>query len=515
MVVLFDLETTDPDRFETRSQGVGVPVIAHIGRVHDPSQPNERRVLPEIELVDQHLEAAFRTSMRVLGSGGVEGTGILIRSRPEYLFGRYVHDLGLGVDELADQPRACDPVGLRAFPRDPLHARGTLWRMKEEEATGAEPGLRDYVRYFLGLGTWGFGGPIATVGYMQRDLVEERHWLEREDFLNGVALGQTMPGPLAAQVVMWVGYLQRGPLGALATAVPFILPSYLLVLTVAVLYVHFQGLEIVQALFYGIAPAVMAIIAIAAVKLARLTDGRDARLWVITALTLLVTSVTGAEIALLFLVAGFVIAFWESPPRFHGSGSSAIVALPQLHPLLAVAAPSEQLVVLALFFLKAGAFIFGSGLAIVPFLREGVVVQHHWLTERQFLDAVAMGLITPGPVVITAAFIGYLVHGALGASVATLAIFTPIYLGVAVPARWFIRHKDHPFVKGFVQGATAAAAGAIAGATVVLTRSAVVDWPTVGIAVVSLAFMIRFKNREPVLVLLAALAGLLLHPLAI
>ncbi|MDP9242431.1 MAG: chromate efflux transporter [Actinomycetota bacterium] len=386
--------------------------------------------------------------------------------------------------------------------------------MNGEETTGAQPGLRDFVRYFLGLGTWGFGGPIATVGYMQRDLVEERRWLRREDFLNGVALGQTMPGPLAAQVVMWVGYLQRGALGALATAIPFILPSYVLVLTVAVLYVHFQGLEVVQALFYGIAPAVMAIIAVSAVKLAQLTDGRDVRLWVLTVLTLLVTAVTGAEIALLFLAAGFLIAFWEAPPRFRGSANPATVSLPQVHLLIAaIAAPSEQLVVLTLFFLKAGAFIFGSGLAIVPFLREGVVVQHHWLTERQFLDAVAMGLITPGPVVITAAFIGYLVHGGLGALVATLAIFTPIYLGVAIPARWFIRHKDHPFVKGFVKGATAAAAGAIAGATVILTRTAVVDWPTVGIAIVSLAFVVRFKNREPVLVLLAALAGLLLHPL--
>lgn len=286
----------------------------------------------------------------------------------------------------------------------------------ESAAPGASVSFARFVRYFLGLGTWGFGGPIATVGYMQRDLVEKRGWVSRQDFVNGVALGQTMPGPLAAQVVMWVGYLQRGALGALGTSLIFILPSFVLVLTVAFFYVQYQGLVVVQAIFYGVAPAVMA-------------------------------------------------------------------------------------------------FIFGSGLAIVPFLREGVVVQHDWLTERQFLDAVAMGLITPGPVVITAAFIGYLVGGFAGAGIATLAIFTPIYLGVVIPGKWFIRHQDNAQVKAFVKGATAAAAGAIGGATIVLTRGAVVDLQTLGILLVSLLFVWRFKNKEPVLVLFAAAAGIALKGL--
>ena len=373
--------------------------------------------------------------------------------------------------------------------------------------------LRRFVRYFLGLGTWGFGGPIATVGYMQRDLVERRGWLGRGEFLNGVALGQTMPGPLAAQVVMWVGYLQAGALGALATAIPFILPSFVLVLGVAVVYVQYQGLGVIQSLFYGIAPAVMAVLAVAAVKLARLTDGTDARLWVISAATLLVTAVTGAEIALLFVAAGLVMMVWEAPPRFLRRGSHSAVVLPAAPGLLLGTATGGTLLALGLFFLKAGAFIFGSGLAIVPFLREGVVVQHHWLTAREFLDAVAIGLISPGPVVITAAFIGYLVGGFAGAGVATIAIFLPIYLGVVIPGRWFIRHKDSPRVQGFVKGATAAAAGAIGGATIVLAKGAIVDWPTAGIALVALGFVLRFKNREPLLVLLAAIAGLLLHPL--
>lgn len=371
-----------------------------------------------------------------------------------------------------------------------------------------------FVRYFLGLGTWGFGGPIATVGYMQRDLVERRRWLDRQDFLNGVALGQTMPGPLAAQVVMWVGYLRNGPLGALATALVFILPSFILVLAVAVVYVQYQGLAVVQAIFYGVAPAVMAIIAVAAVKLARLTNQRDVRLWTISAFILAVTALTGAEIALLFIAAGLVMVLWDAPPKWLGrlrrQSTSMVLALPTHFTLGTGTATAGTLLALGLFFLKAGAFIFGSGLAIVPFLREGVVEQHGWLTEREFLDAVAMGLITPGPVVITAAFIGYLVGGFTGAAIATVAIFIPIYLGVVIPGRWFIRHRDNASVRAFVKGATAAAAGAIGGATIVLTRGSVVDLRTLAILLASLLFVWRFKNKEPILVVLAAGVGIML-----
>ncbi|MDP9223963.1 MAG: chromate efflux transporter [Actinomycetota bacterium] len=366
------------------------------------------------------------------------------------------------------------------------------------------------LKYFLHLGTFGFGGPIATVGYMQRDLVERRRWLESEEFLNGVALGQTMPGPLAAQVAMWVGFLQRGAAGALAVAVVFIIPSFIVVLTIAFFYVRFNGLDWVQALFYGIAPGVMAIIAIAATKLARLTNGRDYRLWAISLVIMLVTAITGAEVAVLFVAAGLLMIVLDAPPRSLRRGATG--ALPPLaHSLLVGTASAGALMSLGLFFLKAGAFIFGSGLAIVPFLREGVVNQHHWLNSRQFLDAVAMGLITPGPVVITATFIGYLVGGFAGAVVATIAIFTPIYLGVVVPGGWFMRHRHNPQIQAFVKGATAAAAGAIAGATIVLTRQAVVDVPTMVIAVGALALLWRFKLQEPVIVLLAGVAGLLLH----
>jgi chromate transporter len=387
-----------------------------------------------------------------------------------------------------------------------------------EPAEPVEPvAFRRILRYFLRLGTIGFGGPIATVGYMQRDLVERHGWIDRKDFLDGVALGQTMPGPLAAQVAMWVGYLRGRSRGALAVAAAFIAPSFAMVVGVGALYVHSSGLSVVQSLFYGIAPAVMAIIAIAAFKLVRLTDHQDLRLWTISALVFALTAVTGSEPILVILGAGVLMVLIDARPSLHWPGRAGRSRPPRVVPLLlsgrglAAAAAGGTLVSLGLFFLKTGAVVFGSGLAIVPFMRDGVVAQHHWLTQRQFLDAVAMGLITPGPVVITAGFIGYLVAGLPGAIVATVAIFTPIYLGVIVPGPWFLRHRDNKQVKAFVSGATAAAAGALTGAVVVLTRQAVVDWPTAAIAVGALGLLWRYKVPEPLMVAGAGALGILLH----
>lgn len=391
-------------------------------------------------------------------------------------------------------------------------AQPTSLEPTADTAEARSVGFGRLLLYFLELGSLGFGGPIATVGYMQRDLVEQRRWMPKQDLLDGIALGQTMPGPLAAQVAMWVGYLKRGALGALATAGAFIAPSFLIVLVIGWAYVRYQGLPVVQSLFYGISPAVIAIIVLAAWKLARLTDARDARLWAITILVGVVTAVTGTEVALLIVAAGLVILLWDAPPGWiPWRRAAASLRLPlQWLPSLGSLAGGSILLALFLFFLKAGAFIFGSGLAIVPFLRQGVVLENHWLTERQFLDAVAVGLITPGPVVITAVFIGYLVAGLPGAIVSGLGIFAPIYLGVVIPGRWFIRHRNDRRVRAFVKGATAGAAGAIAGATVVLARGAIIDLPTALIAAGGLVYLwrLKFRLKEPALIFATGVIGL-------
>ncbi len=377
-----------------------------------------------------------------------------------------------------------------------------------------ETGLRPLAAYFLRLGALGFGGPAALVGAMHRDLVRGRRWLSEEDYSLALALAQLMPGPLAAQCAIAIGFLLRGVAGATVVGLAFILPSFVMVLGLAALYVAYGGLWWMQALFYGIGAAVIDIIALAAYKLARNTNKRDPLLWGIFAVLLVLTVVTQTELALAFILAGLAVLLAKAPPRWRKARVSALALAPWPlllpAPSLALGVSGGLLLTIFLFFVKAGSFVFGSGLAIVPFLYEGVVRQHGWLNEQQFRDAVAVAMITPGPVVITVAFIGYLVAGFGGAVAAAVGIFLPVYLLTIIPAPWVRRHRDQPQLKAFAQGATAAATGAIAGAVIVLGGRAIVDVPTALIALGSLGVLWRYKVPEPVLVAVAGALGLAL-----
>jgi chromate transporter len=373
--------------------------------------------------------------------------------------------------------------------------------------------LRELLAYFLRLGTFGFGGPIALAGYMQRDLVEARGWVSRADYLEGLAFSQLSPGPLAAQLAMYIGWLRSGFIGATLVGAAFILPSFLMAIVVAALYVHFGSLPWIQGVFYGIGAAVIAIIVRSAIKLVRTTVRKDLLLWTIFAVLALTTAWTQSEIIWLFILSGVVAMLIKASPLL--SRSHAPVFLISANPLLAGIhgiASVATVGTLFLFFLKAGAFVFGSGLAIVPFLYGGVVAKFHWLTERQFVDAVAVAMITPGPVVITAAFIGYLVAGVFGAILAALAVFAPPYLIILFGAPYYRRFAQNQQVKAFVQGVTAAAVGAIAGAAYILARRSLIDIPTVAIAIVALTLlMLTKKIPEPIMILAAGAVGLLLH----
>ena len=373
--------------------------------------------------------------------------------------------------------------------------------------------LSDLARYFLWLGTTGFGGPIALVGFMQRDLVEERHWFSAEEYREGLALAQLAPGPLAAQLAMYLGWARGGALGAAVVGLAFVLPSFVMVLALALGYLHFGGLAWMQGAFYGIGAAVIAIIARSAVKLTRLTLGRDALLWGLFAVAALVTAWTESEIVWVFLGAGVLAMLVRAWPSTRASSATALALLPPgLFAGLAGPATHETLWRIAWYFTEAGAFVFGSGLAIVPFLHGGVVREFGWLNERQFLDAVAVAMITPGPVVITVGFIGYLVAGPVGAVVAALATFLPCYVFTVVPAPHFKRWSRNVAVRAFCDGVTAAATGAIAGAAFVLGRRAVVDIPTLAIAASVLGVAWRFRRiPEPLLILSAGLVGVLLQ----
>jgi chromate transporter len=368
--------------------------------------------------------------------------------------------------------------------------------------------------YFLRLGTLGFGGPIALAGNMQRDLVESRRWISREDYVEGLAFSQLSPGPLAAQLAMYLGWVRAGWIGATLVGLAFILPSFLMVLVLAAIYLQYGGLAWMQGAFYGIGAAVIAIIARSAFKLVRLTIKTDRLLWGVFAVSAIITAWTESEIIWVFLASGLLVLVVRSLPRFTARAMS-IALPPELVGLVSGLhgpATGQSLWTILWYFTEAGAFVFGSGLAIVPFLHGGVVQQFQWLNERQFLDAVAVAMITPGPVIITAGFIGYLVAGPVGAVLAAVGVFLPPYLIVIVCAPYYRRFAQNQHIKAFVDGVTAAATGAIAGAVVVLGKHAIIDVTTGIIALVTLAVLLSGRKvPEPVLILVAGTAGVLLQ----
>jgi chromate transporter len=374
--------------------------------------------------------------------------------------------------------------------------------------------MRELLLYFLRLGTLGFGGPIALVGYMQRDLVEERRWISKRDYSEGLALAQLAPGPLAAQLATYLGWVRGGTLGATLVVLAFVLPSFVMVMALSALYLRFGGLPGMQGAFYGIGAAVIALISRSAYKLAVSTLGTDRLLGGLFAVSAFVTAWTESEIVWLFVVAGAVSLFARAAPGLSGRSGAWLAPAPWLVTGLH-GAGSDQLWTVFRYFAEAGALVFGSGLAIVPFLHAGVVGEFGWLTERQFLDAVAVAMITPGPVVITVGFIGYLVAGPLGGTAAALGVFLPAYLLVIIPAAYFRRAVGDPRVKAFVDGVTAAAAGAIAGAAFVLGKRAIVDGPTAAIGLATLLIVIYVKRApEPLVILAAGLVGLAIHGIA-
>lgn len=385
---------------------------------------------------------------------------------------------------------------------------------ESQETRPATVSMSGLCGYFLRLGALGFGGPIALVGYMQRDLVEKRGWITEDDFREGLALAQLAPGPLAAQLAIYLGWVRGRVLGATLAGIAFILPSFVIVLFLSALYLRYGGLSWMEGAFYGIGASVIAIIVRSAVKLVRLTLAKDVLLWLIFVTSAVITAWSESEILWVFLGSGVVALFIKTPPRFRRTTlASGAIAFPAwLLSGLRSAADAGTLWRLGLYFAEAGAFVFGSGLAIVPFLYGGVVDRYHWLTDQQFLDAVAVAMITPGPVVITVAFIGYLVAGPVGATVAAIGVFLPCYLFVIVPAPYFRQIARNRQVKSFVDGVTAAATGAIAGAAFVLGRRAIIDIPTMLIALTTLALLSRIKRvPEPLVIVGAGILGIIVR----
>lgn len=377
--------------------------------------------------------------------------------------------------------------------------------------------LRELVIYFLKLGTWGFGGPVALVAYMHRDLVENRNWLNEEEYKEGLALAQLAPGPLAAQLGIYIGFVHYGLLGATLAGLAFILPSFLMVLALGVAYQQYSGLSWMREVFYGVSAGVIGIIAISAYKLTIKSLGNfnlgsirsNWLLWMFYLTGVVLTVVRQREEILLFVLCGIIYLLYKSPPQWLKRQSTLPLFLFTGTGFLVF--PDNKLFEIGIFFLKAGAFVFGSGLAIVPFLHAGLVVEYQWLTESQFIDSVAVAMITPGPVVITVGFIGYLIAGFPGACIAALATFLPCFLFTVILAPSFKKIAKNKSIKAFVDGITAAVIGSLLGAVIIIATRSIIDIPTALIAICTgLALVYIKKMQEPQIILLSAIIGILI-----
>ncbi len=384
--------------------------------------------------------------------------------------------------------------------------------------------IRELAKYYLRLGLLGFGGPVALVGQMERELVGDRQWVTKDEMREGIAVCQSLPGPLAIQVGIWISYIRGGFWGAWAGGWAFILPNFVIVVALGALYVRFEGLPAVAAIFYGVSPAVIALILHSCYRLTKL-GMKDWLEWALAAAAFVITVAVQAEVALVFIGCGIVGLLYYGSLLRGGKAApttSLMIAMPVLATGAAQGSLGAMLGKLLMFFLKAGSLTFGSGLVIVPFLEKGLVQQTGWLSEREFLVAVAMGMISPGPVVITATFVGYLVAARLGGSlldgfwgslVSTIGIFLPSFLLVLIVAPILVRYRTNANVQGFIKGAYAAAIGTILGACVLLGKIAIGDWLTALVALGSLVVLFRWKISNPVLVAVTAVIGLIAFPL--
>lgn len=377
--------------------------------------------------------------------------------------------------------------------------------------------LLDLIKYFLKLGTIGFGGPVALVGYMHRDLVENKKWINDADYKEGLALSQLAPGPLAAQLGIYIGYVHYGVLGASLSGLAFVIPSFVMVVALGMAYQAYGGLPWMQACFYGVSAAVIGIIAFSSFKLTNKSVGsfrlvemkKNWMLWFFYFTAALTTVIKQKEEILLLLVFAFIYMIIKAPPEWikRFKITSCLIVFTMSYSTF----ESEKLLDIAWFFTKAGSFVFGSGLAIVPFLHGGVVTDYCWLTENQFVDAVAVAMITPGPVVITVGFIGYLIAGFAGASVAALATFLPCFFFTIIPAPYFKKYAQNKSIKTFVEGITAGVIGALVGAVIVIATRSIMDIYTAIIALITILILVYIKKiQEPYIIVIAALVGILI-----
>jgi chromate transporter len=364
---------------------------------------------------------------------------------------------------------------------------------------------RDIAAVFLKLGTIAFGGPAAHVAMMEEEVVVRRQWLSRQEFLDYLGATNLIPGPNSTELAIHIGHVCGGPIGLVIAGVCFILPAAIIVTAIAYLYVRFGRLPIANDVLYTLKPVVIAIVVQALIRLSR--TAIKSRLLAATAVAAVVATILGVNELVVLIAAGLVVA---PTTKLRHEATAVPLLLPTSLMAVAVPAPVSLLAILGLF-VKTGAVLFGSGYVLLAFLRADFVERLHWLTDRQLLDAIVVGQITPGPVFTTATFVGYVLAGGPGAAVATLGIFLPAFVFVAASGPLIPRLRRSPTTGAALDGVTVASLALMAVVTWQLGRAALPDVRTWVIAGTSLLLLLRFRVNSAWLVGAALIAGLLIR----
>ncbi|HUI90550.1 MAG TPA: chromate efflux transporter [Anaerolineales bacterium] len=366
--------------------------------------------------------------------------------------------------------------------------------------------FREVAALFLRLGLTAFGGPAAHIAIMRDEVVTKRKWITEQEFLDLFGAANLIPGPTSTETAIYLGYRRVGWIGLVLAGVCFILPAMLIVLALSWAYVRYGTTSWASGILYGIMPVVMAIIAQALWGLGR----KAVKNWWtgIIGLCAVISYVLGVNILVILLVAGSVVMIGENVQRIKVLPMAGIL-LPLAGLNLLTSSAPFSLTLLFLNFLKIGATLYGSGYVLLAFLRADFVLHLGWLTDRQLFDAIAIGQITPGPVFTTATFIGYLLGGIPGALLATLGIFLPSFVFVALSSLFIHRIRNSPWASGFLDGVNAASLGLMLAVSLQLASTALIDPLTMGVAIISLIILIRFQANSTWLIAGGALAGLL------
>ncbi len=369
--------------------------------------------------------------------------------------------------------------------------------------------LREVAALFLKLGTVSFGGPAAHIALMEQETVSRRGWLTREHFLDLLAATNLVPGPNAVEMASHIGFVHAGWPGLVVGGASFILPAFCISLALAWAYVRFGSLPQVATLFYGINPIVLAIVLVATYRLGRAAL-RDWRAAVLAALCLLAALLGVHEVVVLLAAGAAGVLIYEGKRL---SGRFAALGF-LLGPLSASLTPDGRLLPLGLFFLKVGSLLFGSGMLLYAFIQRDLVIRYGWLNQQQLVDAIAAGQMTPGPVLSSATFIGYLLAGLPGAVVATVAVFLPSFVIVALVGPWIPRLRRSSIAQASLRGVNAAVVALILSVSVALLRTAIVDVWTALLLAAGVLALLRFRPNTLWLVLGGAVCGLVRYWLA-